>query len=259
MNEFVDAMRSKAHARLQAPLPRGRRAPRRRHPVPRAHRAAPGGVLLHVQRPARRGQPDRHLVRPAAEVDRHHRGPAAQPLRVGPHHRHPAARVRDPPRHPPQEGRVRAPRRHPRRRCSAFIADEHRRQRPRARGLADPGRRLLEPAPRAAHRGGRPARSSPTCCPRAGPRVITPAAHPRRDRQDVRLDRRRPLRQEPAPAARHRPPDRHVRVPRAHRLQLPEDRRGVRRPRPHHGHARRARRSGSRWPSAAWCSTRSTS
>ena len=51
------------------------------------------------------------------EVDRHHRGPAPQPLRVGPDHRHPAARVRDAPRHPPQEGRVGAPRRHPRRRC----------------------------------------------------------------------------------------------------------------------------------------------
>ena len=49
---------------------------------------------------------------------------------------------------------------------------------------------------------------------------------------------RRPVRQEPAPAARHRPPDRHVRVPRAHRLQLSEDRRGVRWPRPHHRHAR---------------------
>ena len=66
-----------------------------------------------------------------------------------------------------------------------------------------------------------------------------PAAHPRRDRQDVRLDRRRPLRQEPAPAARHRPPDRHVRDARAHRPELPAHRRGLRRPRPHHGHVRR--------------------
>ena len=55
---------------VQAALPRGRRAARRRHPVPRAHRAAPGGVLPHVQRPPRRGRPDRHLLRPAAEVDR---------------------------------------------------------------------------------------------------------------------------------------------------------------------------------------------
>ena len=54
------------HAGLQAPLPRGRRPARRRHPVPRAHRAAPGGVLLHVQRPARPRQPDRHLLGPAA-------------------------------------------------------------------------------------------------------------------------------------------------------------------------------------------------
>ena len=116
------------HARLQTPLPRGRRAARRRHPVPRAHRAAPGGVLLHVQRPARPRQPDRDLLRPAAEVDRDHRRPAAQPLRVGPHHRHPAAGVRDPPRDPAQEGRSRAPRRHPRRRARV-----HRRQRRRQR------------------------------------------------------------------------------------------------------------------------------
>ena len=73
-----------------------------------------------------------------------------------------------------------------------------------------------------------------------------PPADPRRDRQDVRLDHRRPLRQEPPAAARHRPPDRHVRVAGAHRLQLPEDRRGVRRPRPHHGHVRRATRSRNR-------------
>ena len=65
-----------------------------------------------------------------------------------------------------------------------------------------------------------------------------PRAHPRRDRQDVRLDGRGPVRQEPAPAARHRPPDRHVRLPRAHRLQLPPHRRAVRRPRPHDRHVR---------------------
>ena len=173
------------------------------------------------------------------------RGPAAQPLRVGPHHRRPAARVRDPPRHPPQEGRVRAPRRHPRR-GARLHRHQHQRQHPRARGRPDPGRGLLEPPPRPALRGGRPARCSPTSCRRPSPGSITPGADPRRDRQDVRLDRRRPLRQEPAPAARHRPPDRHVRVPGAHRLQLPADRRGVRRPRPHDRHARRARRSSSR-------------
>ena len=116
------------HARLQAPLPRGRRAARRRHPVPRTHRAAPGRVLLHVQRPAQPGQPDRDLLGPSAEVDRDDRRPAAQPLRVGPDHRHPAPGVRDAPRDPSQEGRVRTPRRHPRRRARV-----HRRARRRQR------------------------------------------------------------------------------------------------------------------------------
>ena len=44
---------------------------------------------------------------------------------------------------------------------------------------------------------------------------------------------------QPAAAARHRPPDRHVRVPRAHRPQLPRHRPHLRRPRPHHGDPRR--------------------
>ena len=42
--------------------------------------------------------------RPPA-LDRHPRGPPAEPLRVGPDHRRAAARARDPPRHPAQEGR----------------------------------------------------------------------------------------------------------------------------------------------------------
>ena len=103
---------------------------------------------------------------------------------------------------------------------------QHQRQRPRARGRADPGGRLLQPQP------GR--RSSEEVAqqvladllPPTTPRMITP---------DLILDetakmfgwtvedlcgksRRRP--------ARHRPPDRHVRVARAHRLQLPPHRRG---------------------------------
>ncbi len=102
-------------AGLQASLPRARRAAHRRHPVPRAHPGAPGGVLPHVQPDPRRGRPDRDLVGPVAEVDRHARGPAPEPVRVGADHRRPAPRVRDPPRHPPQEGRGRAPGRDPRR------------------------------------------------------------------------------------------------------------------------------------------------
>ena len=51
---------------------------------------------------------------------------------------------------------------------------QRRRQRPRARRLTDPGRRLLEPAPGPAHRGRRQARSSPTCSPPAGPASSRP-------------------------------------------------------------------------------------
>ena len=58
-------------AGVPAPLPRARRAADRRHPVPRAQPAAPGGVLPHVQPAPRRGRPDRHLVGPAAELHRH--------------------------------------------------------------------------------------------------------------------------------------------------------------------------------------------
>ena len=54
MNEFVDAIRTKHDAELPAALPRGRRPPGRRHPVPRAQPAAPGGVLPHLQLAARR-------------------------------------------------------------------------------------------------------------------------------------------------------------------------------------------------------------
>ena len=74
--------------------------------------------------------------------------------------------------------------------------------------------------------------------PASRPRVITPQLILDETAKMFGWTDRRALRQEPAPAARHRPPDRHVRVPGAHRLQLPEDRRGVRRPRPHHRDAR---------------------
>jgi chromosomal replication initiator protein len=106
---------------------------------------------------------------------------------------------------------------------------EHQRQHPRARGRADPGCGLLEPQPGRAVRRARPDR------PRRHPPADHPPdrhtrAHPRRDRQDVRLDARRPVRQEPAAAARDRSPDRHVRDARAHRPELPAHRRGLRWP-----------------------------
>ena len=97
---------------LQAPLPRLRRAPRRRHPVPRGEGALPGGVLPHLQLPLRGRAPDRDLVRPAAEGDRHARGAAALPVRVGAHHGHPAARPRDAHRDPAEEGDDRPDRGH---------------------------------------------------------------------------------------------------------------------------------------------------
>ena len=81
-------------------------------------------------------------LRPAAEGDRDARGAPALALRVGPDHRHPAARPRDAHRDPAQEGedrpdpRARPRRAHVRRRAGD---DEH----PRARGRADPRRRLL--------------------------------------------------------------------------------------------------------------------
>ena len=89
---------------VQAALPHLRRPPRRRHPVLRGQGADPGGVLPHLQLALRGGPPDRDLVRPAAEGDRDARGAPALAVRVGPDHRHPAARPRDPHRDPAQEG-----------------------------------------------------------------------------------------------------------------------------------------------------------
>ena len=162
-------------AELQAALPRPRRPPDRRHPVPRAHPGAPGGVLPHVQPAPRRGRPDRHLVRPGAEVDRQPRGPPPHPLRVGPHHRRPAARVRDPPRHPPQEGRVRAPRWHPAR-GPRLHRHQHQRQHPRARGRPHPGRRLLEPQPAPSSPKRSPSKVLADLLPPTTPRVDHPAS-----------------------------------------------------------------------------------
>ena len=66
-----------------------------------------------------------------------------------------------------------------------------------------------------------------------------PAGHPRGHLEDVRDPDRGHHRQEAPTAARDRPPGGDVRVPRAHRPQLPGHRPGVRRPRPHHGDPRR--------------------
>ena len=85
------------------------------------------------------------------------RGADAQPVRVGPDHRRPAARPRDPHRDPAQEGDPgaddRAGRRHGVHRQPDL--DQH----PRARGRADPGHRVRQPQPA----GGRPRRWPRSC------------------------------------------------------------------------------------------------
>ena len=68
LNEFVEAIRTNTVERLQAPLAQRRRPAGRRHPVHRAGRAVPGGVLPHLQRAARPAQPDRAHLRPVART-----------------------------------------------------------------------------------------------------------------------------------------------------------------------------------------------
>ncbi len=71
------------------------------------------------------------------------------------------------------------------------------------------------------------------------PRQITPRGDHGRRLHRLRVPSGGPVRDQPAPAAGQRPPDRHVRLPGADRLQLPGHRPGVRRARPHHRHPRR--------------------
>ena len=104
VNDFINSHPRQAHRGLQAALPHLRRAADRRHPVPRAQGADPGGVLPHLQLAARGRPADRHELRPAAARVRRPRGPAALALRVGADHRHPAARPRDAHRDPAPQG-----------------------------------------------------------------------------------------------------------------------------------------------------------
>ena len=98
-NEFVDALRTQRRRGVQAPLPRPRRAARRRRPVPRGQAAHRRGVLPHLQRPLRGRQPARPLRRPHAERALDPRGAAARPLRVGPDGRR-SSRPTSPPASP---------------------------------------------------------------------------------------------------------------------------------------------------------------
>ena len=173
MNDFVDAIRTNDHHRLQAPLPRVRRPAHRRRPVHGEQGGPPGGVLPHLQLPLRGLQADRPDLGPTAQVDRHPRGPAPQPLPLGSDHRGPAARARDPPGHPPDQGRARAGRR-PRRRPRVH---RHPRegQHPGARGRPHPGHRLRQPQPGADLAGSWPSGCSPTSS-----RPTSPAGSPPR-------------------------------------------------------------------------------
>ena len=184
MNDFVDAIRNNSQIDLQAPLPRLRRAPGRRHPVHGGQGGPPGGVLPHLQLAVRGLQADRAVLRPPSPLHRHPGGPPPQPLRVGPHHRRPAPRAGDPPGHPAQEGRRGA---HPDPRRGAG-AHRHPRpgQHPRTRRRPHPGVRLRQPQPGAADPGD--GRAGAVRHPRRRP---APPDHPQGDhgrrRDDVRL------------------------------------------------------------------------
>ena len=91
---------------VPAPLPRGRRAADRRHPVPREAGGSAGGVLPYVQRVARRQQADRDLVRPRARRDPDLGGATHRTLQVGPDHGRAATRRRDAIGDPAEQGRT---------------------------------------------------------------------------------------------------------------------------------------------------------
>ena len=119
-----------------------------------------------------------------------------------------------------------------------FIATKIAVQHPRARGRADPGDGVRQPRAGADHHRARPALltdllGDTNVKPRTDEELLAEIAG------DPRFRRRGPQGQEPPAPARHRPPDRDVRVPQPHRAQLPEHRPPVRRPRPHHRHPRR--------------------
>ena len=101
--------------RVPAALPRRGRAADRRHPVPGGQGADAGGVLPHLQHAAQRREAGGDDLQPAAEAAGEPQAAAAQPVRLGPHHRRPGPRPRDPHRHPAQEGRTGASRRRARR------------------------------------------------------------------------------------------------------------------------------------------------
>ena len=122
---------------FKAPLPRHRRAADRRRPVPRGQARHRGGVLPHLQRPLRGGQPAGPLRRPDPERALDPRLAPARPLRVGPDRRRRAAQPGDPAHRPAPPGRGGRDRDRRQRRPHR-ARQPHRRQRPPAARRPDP-------------------------------------------------------------------------------------------------------------------------
>ena len=116
---------------------------------------------------------------------------------------------------------------------------QDRREHPRARGRADPGDRVRQPEQAAGRPRRWPSSCSRTSSPSRRARRSPPSMIMAQTAQyfDVTIDDL--CGTQPQPGARHRPPDLDVPLPRADRPVAAQDRAAVRRPRPHHGHARR--------------------
>ena len=95
-NHFITALGKRSLDALQAGLPRRRRAPHRRRPVPGQQGQDRGGVLPHLQRHLRERPPARaHLRSPPQPARRHRRAPA-RTLRGRPRRRHLSPRISKP-------------------------------------------------------------------------------------------------------------------------------------------------------------------
>ena len=159
--------------------------------------------------------------------------PCGQPLQVGPDHRHPGARPRDPHRDPPQEGAAE--------RCtcpttSSNSSPQDRDQHPRARGRADPGHGVREPQPPAVDLSLAQIGPGDLIPHGADPRLATAIIATRPSTSGCTVD---DLYGQSRPRCRTARQIAMYLCRELHRPLAAEDRPAVRRPRPHHGHARR--------------------
>src|SRR3989304_3178603 len=124
-------------------IPRPRRVPARRRPLPERAGGRAGGAVPHVQRAVQRGEADRPHERPAPEGDPGPRGPPRVAVRERIDRGHPGPRVRDPDRDPAQarEGRRGRGGRGGARDNRAARPEQH----PGARRRAEPRPRVLLP------------------------------------------------------------------------------------------------------------------